>query len=42
MQKNEEHYNRSIYTALRIGFIEKMMTDDLELIKKINNLVLET
>jgi len=29
MQKNEEHYNRSIYTALRIGFIEKMVTDDV-------------
>ncbi len=33
MQKNEEHYNRSIYTALRIGFIVLLLVWSFEIIK---------
>lgn len=33
IQKNEEHYNRSIYTALRIGFIALLLVWSFEIVK---------
>ena len=33
MQSNEEHYNRSIYTALRIGFIALLLVWSFEIVK---------